>query len=81
MDANDIRMIADLAESIRVASPVKKDTESAGLINHLVATQPDAVYYLVQTVLVQTAAIEEAKRATAGGLATRRAAASGRSDA
>lgn len=58
MDTTDVRMIADLAESIRVASPVEKDPESAGLIAHLVASQPDAVYFLVQTVLVQKLALE-----------------------
>ncbi|OJX77506.1 DUF2076 family protein [Leifsonia sp. 71-9] len=69
MDTNDIRMIADLAESIRVASPVEKDAESAGLITHLIASQPDAVYFLVQTVLVQKLALEAAERGSQGARA------------
>lgn len=63
MDTNDVKMIADLAESIRSASPVQKDPESERLIAHLVASQPDAVYFLVQTVLLQRIALQNADSA------------------
>ena len=51
MQTRDVTLIADLAESIRLASPVQKDLQAAELIGHLIGSQPDALYYLVQTVI------------------------------
>lgn len=57
MDTSDVRSIADLAEAIRNAAPVQKDPEAAQLIGQLIGSQPDALYFLVQTVLVQKEAL------------------------
>lgn len=58
MDTRDVTLISDLAETIRRASPVKKDSQVAALIDRVICSQPDAVYVLVQTVLVQREALE-----------------------
>ncbi|MBU4216140.1 MAG: DUF2076 domain-containing protein [Actinobacteria bacterium] len=57
MQNSDIHLIVDLAESIRNAAPIQKDPEAAQLINQLIGTQPDALYFLVQTVLLQKEAL------------------------
>jgi hypothetical protein len=54
---SDIRLIVDLAESVRNAAPVQKDPEAAQLITQLIGSQPDALYFLVQTVLIQKEAL------------------------
>ena len=51
MQTRDVTLIADLAESIRLASPVQKDLQATELIGHLIGSPPDALYYLVQTVI------------------------------
>lgn len=63
MQNSDIRLIVDLAESVRNAAPIQKDPEAAQLIDQLIGTQPDALYFLVQTVLLQ----KEALTAQQGG--------------
>lgn len=68
MDTDDVRKIADLAESMRSAAPLQKDAEATVLIDHLIASQPGAVYFLVHTVLLQRTALDRA--ATAPGTAS-----------
>jgi hypothetical protein len=65
MDTRDATLISDLADTIRRASPVEKDSQAAGLIDRLICSQSDAVYVLVQTVLVQQEALQRAERAPA----------------
>jgi hypothetical protein len=68
MQNSDIRLIVDLADSVRNAAPIQKDPEAAQLIGQLIGTQPDALYFLVQTVLVQKEALA-AQQNTAGAAA------------
>lgn len=69
MDTSDVRSIADLAEAIRNAAPVQKDPEAAQLIGQLIGSQPDALYFLVQTVLVQKEALAAQAQAQGPGMA------------
>jgi hypothetical protein len=69
MQNSDVRLIVDLAESVRNAAPIQKDPEAAQLINQLIGTQPDALYFLVQTVLVQKEALTGQQNAAAGSTA------------
>lgn len=69
MQTRDVTLIADLAESIRLASPVQKDLQAAELIGHLIGSQPDALYYLVQTVIDRQDPGEGATADPAGGAA------------
>jgi hypothetical protein len=69
MQNSDVRLIVDLAESVRNAAPVQKDPEAAQLINQLIGTQPDALYFLVQTVLIQKEALAAQQSGAAGGTA------------
>lgn len=64
MQISDARLIIDLADSVRTAAPVQKDAEAAQLISQLIGSQPDALYFLVQTVLLQKEAL--AAQAAAG---------------
>ncbi len=57
MQTSDVRLIVDLADAIRNAAPVQKDAEAAQLIEQLIGSQPDALYFLVQTVLLQKEAL------------------------
>jgi hypothetical protein len=66
MQNSDIRLIVDLAESVRNAAPIQKDPEAAQLINQLIGTQPDALYFLVQTVLLQKEALAGQQSNAAG---------------
>lgn len=65
MQISDARLIIDLADSVRNAAPLQKDAEAAQLISQLIGPQPDALYFLVQTVLLQKEALA-AQGATAG---------------
>ena len=67
MQNSDIRLIVDLAESVRNAAPVQKDPEAAQLINQLIGNQPDALYFLVQTVLLQKEALAGQQGAPSDG--------------
>lgn len=67
MQNSDIRLIVDLAESVRNAAPIPKDPEAAQLINQLIGSQPDALYFLVQTVLLQKEALAGQQSAASGG--------------
>lgn len=66
MQNSDIRLIVDLAESVRNAVPVQKDPEAAQLITQLIGSQPDALYFLVQTVLIQKEALAAQQTTSAG---------------
>jgi hypothetical protein len=66
MQTSDARLIIDLADSVRNAAPIQKDAEAAQLITQLIGSQPDALYFLVQTVLLQKEALA-AQQTTAGG--------------
>ncbi|MGN7862427.1 DUF2076 family protein [Microbacterium sp. 22303] len=57
MQTSDARLIIDLADSVRNAAPIQKDAEAAQLISQLIGSQPDALYFLVQTVLLQKEAL------------------------
>lgn len=54
-------LIAALFERLRAATPPQKDAEALDFIQRQMATQPDAAYMLVQTVLVQEHALSAAK--------------------
>jgi hypothetical protein len=60
MQTSDVRLIVDLADAVRGAGPIQKDAEAARLIDQLIGTQPDALYFLVQTVLLQKEALAAA---------------------
>lgn len=65
MQTSDARLIIDLADSVRNAAPIQKDAEAAQLIAQLIGSQPDALYFLVQTVLLQKEALAAAQAAQA----------------
>lgn len=69
MQTSDARLIIDLADAVRNAAPIQKDPEAAQLISQLVGSQPDALYFLVQTVLLQKEALaaQQAQPAPATG--------------
>lgn len=66
MQNSDIRLIVDLAESVKNAAPIQKDPEAAQLIDQLIGSQPDALYFLVQTVLLQKEALAGQHGSAAG---------------
>lgn len=66
MQTSDVRLIVDLADAVRGAAPIRKDPEAARLIDQLIGSQADALYFLVQTVLIQKEALAAADP-TAGG--------------
>jgi len=61
MDNQDRELILGLANRLRQAPPVVKDPQVAELIAHHVGTQPDALYLLVQAVLMQEDALRTAQ--------------------
>jgi hypothetical protein len=54
-------LITHLLERLAQAGGQPKDAEAEGLIRQAVAAQPDAPYYLVQTVLIQDMALSNAQ--------------------
>jgi len=70
MQTSDARLIIDLADSVRNAAPIQKDPEAAQLISQLVGSQPDALYFLVQTVLLQKEALAAQQTQTAPATGT-----------
>ncbi len=54
-------LITHLLERLRQAGGQGKDAEAEALIRQAVAAQPDAPYYLVQTVLIQDMALSNAQ--------------------
>jgi hypothetical protein len=58
MNADERQLITQLFERMRNYGAPEKDREAEGLINQLVRANPDAVYMLVQSVLVQEQALE-----------------------
>ncbi|RSM45845.1 hypothetical protein DMA12_12975 [Amycolatopsis balhimycina DSM 5908] len=61
MENQDRELILGLANRLRQAQPVQKDPQAAELIAHHVGAQPDALYLLVQAVLVQEDALRTAQ--------------------
>src|SRR5215475_12653835 len=58
MNADERQLITQLFERMRSYGAPAKDREAEALINQLVRANPDAVYMLVQSVLVQEQALE-----------------------
>ena len=58
MNADERQLITQLFERMRNYGGPEKDREADALINQLVRANPDAVYMLVQSVLVQEQALE-----------------------
>jgi len=58
MNADERQLITQLFERMRSYGTPEKDREAEALINQLVRANPDAVYMLVQSVLVQDQALE-----------------------
>ncbi|RKS93013.1 hypothetical protein DEU37_0409 [Microbacterium sp. AG790] len=67
MQTSDVRLIVDLADAVRGAAPLQKDEEAARLIDQLIGSQADALYFLVQTVLLQKEALAASGAAPASG--------------
>lgn len=59
MNPNDKEMIESLSMKIKQAHPVSKDQQANALITQEIASQPDAMYLMTQTVLLQEAAIKQ----------------------
>ena len=60
MTPDERQMITDLFERMRSFGPVDKDREADALIQQATRATPDAAYKLVQSVLVQENALQEA---------------------
>jgi uncharacterized protein len=61
MTPQESKLIEDLASRIAQTQVGQKDAEAENLIRQEIGSRPDALYILVQTVLVQTMALEQAK--------------------
>lgn len=61
MTPEESALITNLFERLRAADKGSRDGEAAALIDRLVAAQPSAAYYLVQTLLVQRHALDAAE--------------------
>ncbi|MGI8745832.1 MAG: DUF2076 domain-containing protein [Bryobacteraceae bacterium] len=66
MTPQERSLIDDLANKIAQANVGQKDTEAESLIQQEIGSRPDSLYKLVQTVLVQNMALEQAKAQIAG---------------
>lgn len=60
MNSDERQLISDLFDRMRSHGPVEKDPQAATLINDHVRAIPDAPYMLVQSVLVQDMALQQA---------------------
>lgn len=61
MTPQERSLIEDLASKVAQANVGQKDTEAETLIQQEIGARPDSLYKLVQTVLVQNMALEQAK--------------------
>lgn len=61
MTEQEKQMIAGLADRLRNAPPPHVDRDADDLIRHTIGAQPDALYVLTQTVLIQEMALNQAK--------------------
>src|SRR5437868_1020435 len=61
MTPQERKLIDDLAARIAQTQVGQKDTEAEALIRQEIGSIPDGLYILVQTVLVQTMALEQSK--------------------
>ena len=53
MTPQETALVTILLERLKMTDSPDKDPEAETLIRHTTAEQPDAAYYLVQTVLIQ----------------------------
>lgn len=60
MTPDERQLISELFERMRSTGPIDKDRDAESLIMQLVLATPDAAYKLVQSVLVQENALQEA---------------------
>lgn len=60
MNSDERQLITDLFGRMQSHGPVEKDAEAAALIGERVRAMPDAPYMLVQSVLVQEMALQQA---------------------
>jgi hypothetical protein len=60
MNADERQLITDLFGRMQAHGPVDKDAQAAALIAERVRSMPDAPYMLVQSVLVQEMALQQA---------------------
>ena len=65
MDNQERELILGLANRLRQAHPAPKDPQAAEVIAQYIASQPDAMYLLVQTVLVQEESLRTLQTHTA----------------
>ncbi|MGE3708494.1 MAG: DUF2076 domain-containing protein [Hyphomicrobiaceae bacterium] len=61
MTPEERQLISDLFDRMRRQGPVEKDREAEALIRDMVRQMPDAPYMMVQTVLVQEMALQNAQ--------------------
>jgi uncharacterized protein len=61
MDSQERDLITTLLGRLKSAAGQQKDPEADGLIRQAMAAQPDAPYYLVQTVLIQDLSLHNAQ--------------------
>lgn len=65
MDNQERELILGLANRLRQAHPAPKDPQAAEVIAQYIASQPDSLYLLVQTVLVQEESLRTLQARTA----------------
>jgi uncharacterized protein len=61
MTERERQLVVDLLDRLKRSGGQPKDREAGVLIDSAVAAQPDAAYLLVQTVLIQSMALENAQ--------------------
>ena len=61
MTPQEEQLLGSLIERVNRTRLEEKDPDAEGLLNQTLATNPDALYILAQTVLVQNIALEQAK--------------------
>ncbi len=67
MTQDELQLLTQLAYKIEKTPAVKKDPDADRLIESRIASRPDAVYLLTQTVLIQNMALEQAQKQLQGG--------------
>jgi hypothetical protein len=61
MTQQERQLVTDLLDRLKRAGGQSKDREAQTLIDSAMLEQPDATYLLVQTVLIQSLALEDAQ--------------------
>ena len=62
MTQDELQLLTQLAYKIEQTPAVQKDPQADELIRTRIASRPDAVYLLTQTVMIQNLALEQAKK-------------------